>query len=39
MGKHSATSAPRRTAGSLVAAGAVPLIATLIGAGDRKSVV
>ncbi|WP_280396646.1 hypothetical protein [Nocardia carnea] len=33
MGKHRATGPARRAAGSVVAAGAVPLIATLIGAG------
>lgn len=37
MGKHSATSVPRRAAGSLVAAGAVPLIATLIGTGTADA--
>ncbi|MGW5381600.1 hypothetical protein [Nocardia sp. NPDC003963] len=37
MGKHRATGTSRRAAGSVVAAGAVPLIATLIGAGTANA--
>ncbi|MGI5218171.1 hypothetical protein [Nocardia sp. CA-290969] len=37
MGKHRATGPARRAAGSVVAAGAVPLIATLIGAGTANA--
>ncbi|MEU1520774.1 hypothetical protein ABZ413_01070 [Nocardia rhamnosiphila] len=37
MGKHRATVRSRRAAGSVVAAGAVPLIATLIGAGTAHA--
>ncbi|MEV0107097.1 hypothetical protein AB0H42_12240 [Nocardia sp. NPDC050799] len=37
MGKHRATGPSRRAAGSVVAAGAIPLIATLIGAGTANA--
>lgn len=37
MGKHRATGTSRRAAGSVVAAGAIPLIATLIGAGTANA--
>ncbi|MGW5381601.1 hypothetical protein [Nocardia sp. NPDC003963] len=37
MGKHRTTGTSRRAAGSVVAAGAVPLIATLIGAGTAHA--
>ncbi|MET8800202.1 hypothetical protein ABZV91_27870 [Nocardia sp. NPDC004568] len=37
MGKHRATGPTRRAAGSVVAAGAIPLIATLIGAGTANA--
>ncbi|WP_328394767.1 hypothetical protein [Nocardia sp. NBC_00416] len=37
MGKHVANGATRRAAGSVVAAGAVPLIAALIGAGTAEA--
>lgn len=37
MGKHRATGPSRRAAGSVVAAGTIPLIATLIGAGTANA--
>ncbi|MEV3960603.1 hypothetical protein AB0M34_06820 [Nocardia sp. NPDC050193] len=37
MGKHRTTARSRRAAGSVVAAGAVPLIAALIGAGTARA--
>ncbi|MGW0182369.1 hypothetical protein, partial [Nocardia sp. NPDC003345] len=37
MGKHSTTGVARRAAGSVLAAGAIPLIVTLIGAGTAEA--
>ncbi|MEU4311935.1 hypothetical protein [Nocardia sp. NPDC024068] len=37
MGKHSTTGVTRRAAGSVLAAGAIPLIVTLIGAGTAEA--
>lgn len=37
MGKHSTTGVVRRAAGSVLAAGAIPLIVTLIGAGTAEA--